>query len=92
MAGAMYGLMPQVDLIADHLKAMPRTRGAAVLAQALGRTVVRDYPQAIALCQQVLDDKRLARLHPEAAAFERLARQLQAGQQVQAWNLSEDGV
>lgn len=80
MTAAMHGLDQAVTGIADHLRDMPRTEGAALLAQSLSKTAVRDYPQALALADQVLGNGQLASLHAEATAFRRLAEQLSAGQ------------
>lgn len=89
MAGAMYGLDAYVTLIADHLKTQPRTQGAALLAQSLAKTVVRDYKAAIALAQQVMDNRHMARLHAEASAFKKLAEQLQNGQEASPLEVPE---
>lgn len=83
MAGAMYGLERHVALIVEHLRALPRTEGAAILAHALAKTVVREYSGAIQLADVVLADSRWSVLHAEAAAFRRLAEQLQAGATVE---------
>jgi len=37
MTAAMYGLDRNVEAISDHLRDMPRTEGAALLAQALSK-------------------------------------------------------
>ena len=49
MTAAMYGLDRNVEAITDHLRDMPRTEGAALLAQALSKTSVREYLEADAL-------------------------------------------
>jgi len=79
MTGAMYGLERYVALIAEYLVTLPRTQGAAWLAHALAKTVVRDYDGAIALTGRVLADPHWSSLHGEAQAFRRLAEQLKAG-------------
>lgn len=84
MTGAMHGLDQAVTVIADHLRDKPRTEGAALLAQALAKTAVRDFASAIALSKQVLDNPQLGAVHGEAAAFRCLAEQLRDGQPVQA--------
>lgn len=83
MTGALHGLDAQVSAIADHLQDLPRTQGAALLARALAKTAVRDYPKAIEFAARVLSDPQLAALHGEAEAFRTLALQLQAGQPVE---------
>lgn len=83
MTAAMHGLDASVTAIAEHLREMPRTEGAALLAQSLSKTAVRDFPQAIAFAQRVLDNPQLALLHGEARAFRGLAEQLAAGQAAQ---------
>ena len=83
MTAAMHGLDQAVTGIAEHLRDLPRTEGAALLAQSLSKTAVRDFPQAMAFADQVLGNPQLAALHGEAAAFRRLAEQLAAGQAVQ---------
>ena len=88
MAGAMYGLERQVALIVDHLVSLPRTEGAALLAHALAKTVVQDYPGAMALTDRVLNDPRWARLHPEARAFRRMAQHLSEGVPVEPLDLA----
>jgi hypothetical protein len=80
MTAAMHGLDQAVTGIAEHLRELPRTEGAALLAQSLSKTAVRDFPQAIALAEQVLGNPQLSVLHGEAAAFRRLAEQLASGQ------------
>lgn len=80
MTAAMHGLDESVTAIADHLKELPRTEGAALLAQSLSKTAVRDFEQAMAYAQRVLDNPQLAVLHGEARAFRGLAEQLAAGQ------------
>jgi hypothetical protein len=80
MTAAMHGLDQAVTGIADHLRDLPRTEGAALLAQSLSKTAVRDYTQAMAFADRVLANPQLAALHGEAAAFRRLAEQMGAGQ------------
>ncbi len=89
MTAAMHGLDQAVTAIAAHLRELPRTEGAALLAQALSKTTVRDYPQAIQLAGQVLGNPQLALLHGEAAAFKRLAEQLRDGQPAQPLTLAD---
>ena len=79
MTGAMYGLDQSVSAIAEHLRDMPRTEGAATLALALVKICVRDYPQALALADTVLGNPHMAKLHAEAASFKQLAEQLRSG-------------
>lgn len=83
MSAAMYGLDQAVTAIAEHLRDQPRTEGAALLAQALSKTAVRQYDLAIALTDKVLDNPQLAALHNEANAFRGMAVQLRAGMTVQ---------
>jgi hypothetical protein len=83
MTAAMHGLDQAVTGIAEHLRDLPRTEGAALLAQSLSKTAVRDFPQAMAFADRVLGNAQLASLHGEAAAFRRLAEQLAAGQDPQ---------
>jgi len=77
---AMYGLDQSVSAMVDHLKDMPRTEGAAWLAQSLSKTAVRDYSQAMACADRVLNNPQMAALHAEASAFRQLAQQLSLGQ------------
>jgi hypothetical protein len=79
LTAAMHGLDDAVKVIAAHLREVPRTEGAALLAQSLSKTAVRNYPQAIALAQLVLDNPQLADLHGQAEAFRGLAQDLAAG-------------
>lgn len=79
MTGAMYGLDQAVTAIADHLREMPRTEGAALLAMALSKTAVRDFSSAEKLTDRVLANPHMSRLHEEAAAFRNLAKQLRSG-------------
>lgn len=83
MAGALYGLDLAVTRIADHLRDLPRTEGAALLAQAMSKIALREFAPAIELAQQVLNNPQLAAFHSEAQAFRRLAEQLQDGQAAQ---------
>lgn len=83
MTGAMYGLDQAVTAIADHLREMPRTEGAALLAMALAKTAVRDFSAAEKLTGQVLENPQMSRLHDEAAAFRQLAQQLKSGRKPQ---------
>lgn len=80
MTAAMHGLDQAVTGIAEHLRDLPRTEGAALLAQSLSKTAVRDFPQAIEFADRVLGNPQLGSLHGEAAAFRRLAEQLGTGQ------------
>jgi hypothetical protein len=80
MTAAMHGLDKAVTGIADHLRDLPRTEGAALLAQSLSKTAVRDYTQAMAFADRVLANPHMASLHGEAAAFRQLAEQMGAGQ------------
>ena len=61
LTAAMHGLDDAVKVIAAHLREVPRTEGAALLAQSLSKTAVRNYPQAIALAQLV--DRKSTRLN-----------------------------
>jgi hypothetical protein len=83
MTGAMYGLDQSVTAIADHLREMPRTEGAALLAMALSKTSVRDFSAAEKLTDQVLQNPHMSGLHDEAAAFRSLAQQLKSGRKPQ---------
>lgn len=89
MTAAMYGLDRNVDAIADHLRDMPRTEGAALLAQALSKTTVKDYEQSELLADKVLNNAHMSQLHAEARAFKRLAQQLDAGVEVEPLNLQD---
>ena len=89
MTAAMHGLDDAVTAIALHLRELPRTEGAALLAQSLSKTAVRDYGQAIAFADLVLGNPQLAALHPEAKAFRGLAAQLAAGQTPQPLSTGE---
>jgi hypothetical protein len=84
LTAAMYGLDASVTAMADHLRDMPRTEGAALLAMALSKTAVRDYPQALTWADRVLNNPQMAALHAEATAFRQLALQLQQGRQPDA--------
>lgn len=84
MTAAMYGLDASVSAISDHLRDMPRTEGAALLAMALSKTAIKDYPQALAWADKVLGNPQMAALHAEAAAFRGLAEQLQQGRPPEA--------
>jgi hypothetical protein len=83
MTGAMYGLDQSVTAIAEHLREMPRTQGAALLAMALSKTSVRDFSAAEKLTNQVLENPHMSGLHDEAAAFRSLAQQLKSGRKPQ---------
>jgi hypothetical protein len=83
MAGALYGLDLAVTRIADHLRDLPRTEGAAMLAQAMSKISLREFTPAIELTQRVLNNPQLVAFHPEAQAFQRLAEQLRDGQVAQ---------
>jgi len=87
MTAAMYGLDRNVDSIADHLRDMPRTEGAALLAQALSKTSVKDYGQSVVLADKVLNNPHMSQLHGEARAFKQLAQQLEAGVMVEPMTL-----
>ncbi len=80
MTAAMHGLDDAVTAMAAHLRELPRTEGAALLAQSLSKTAVRDFAQAKHLVEQVLGNPQLAALHVEAQAFKELAEKLAAGQ------------
>ena len=87
MTAAIYGLDRNVDAIADHLRDMPRTEGAALLAQALSKTSVKDYGQSVFLADKVLNNPHMSQLHGEARAFKQLAQQLDAGVMVEPLTL-----
>jgi hypothetical protein len=89
MTAAMYGLDQAATAIADHLRDQPRTEGAALLAMALSKTAIRDYNQAIAMADKVIDNPQLASLHEEAFAFRGLAEQLRGGATVQPLKVAE---
>jgi hypothetical protein len=89
MTAAMYGLDRNVEAISDHLRDMPRTEGAALLAQALSKTSVRDYGRSVSLTDQVLNNPHMRQLHPEARAFKQLAQQLEAGVVAQPLTLQD---
>lgn len=91
LTGAMYGLEPQVAVIAGHLETLPRTRQAARLARALARATVRDFDSALGTLQQVLQDPGAAALHGEAAALERMVRQLKSGATVDVLDVGAFG-
>ncbi len=78
MAGAMYGLERYVALVVEHLVTLPRTRGAALLAHALAKMVVKDHEGALSLIDQVLADEAWLILHTEANMFRKLAIELKA--------------
>ena len=87
MTAAMYGLDRNVEAIADHLRDMPRTEGAALLAQALSKTSVRDYGQSVQFADKVINSPHMSKLHGEARAFKQLAQQLNAGVMVEPLTL-----
>jgi hypothetical protein len=89
MTGAMYGLDQAVTAIADHLREIPRTEGAATLALALSKTAVRDFNAALKLTDAVLENPQMSSLHEEAAAFRSLAEQLKSGQSPQMGKTKE---
>ena len=79
MTAAMYGLDRNVEAISDHLRDMPRTEGAALLALALSKTTIKDYGLSVSLSDKVLNNPHMSQLHGEARAFKQLAQQLDAG-------------
>jgi hypothetical protein len=89
MTGAMYGLDQAVMAIAEHLREIPRTEGAATLALALSKTAVRDFNTAMKLTDSVLENPQMSSLHDEAAAFRSLAEQLKSGKRPQMGTTKE---
>jgi hypothetical protein len=76
MTGAVYGLEKAVAPVIDHLAEMPRTKGAALLAGALGRISTKQYDSAITLLTAMVDDPEMAKYKDEAAGFLALAYKL----------------
>jgi len=89
MTAAMYGLDRNVEAIAEHLLDMPRTEGAALLAQALSKTAVKNYGQSVAFADRVLNNPHMSQLHGEARAFKQLAQQLDAGVEAEPLTLQD---
>jgi hypothetical protein len=76
MTGGIYGLDKTIAPIVDYLKDVPRTRGAGLLAGAVGKISVKEYDQAVVLLQYIIDDKELAKYKDEAEGFLALAYKL----------------
>ena len=76
MTGGVYGLDKTIAPIVDYLKDVPRTRGAGLLAGALGKISVKQYDAAIALLDAIIADEELAKYKEEAQGFLALAYKL----------------
>ena len=76
MTGGVYGLDKTIGPIVDYLKDVPRTRGAALLAGALGKISVKQYDLAISLLNAIIEDAELAKYKEEAQGFLALAYKL----------------
>ena len=76
MTGAVYGLDKAIAPVIDHLSEMPRTKGAALLAGALGRIATKQYDSAITLLTVLTEDADMAKYKDEAAGFLALAYKL----------------
>ena len=76
MTGGVYGLDKTIAPIVDYLKDVPRTRGAGLLAGALGKISVKQYDAAIALLDFIIQDAELAKYKEEAQGFLALAYKL----------------
>lgn len=81
MSGAVYGLDKAIAPIIDHLADMPRTKGAALLAGALGRIATKQYDSAIALLTVLTEDAEMEKYKQEAAGFLGLAYKLKGDSQ-----------
>lgn len=88
MTAAMHGLDSAVSGIAAHLRDLSDKEGAAVLSQSLGKIAIRDYDSALAYADEVLGNASMVALHPQAAAFRKLAEQLARGEPVEPLNVS----
>ncbi|GEM_PF-3201030 len=76
MTGAVYGLDKTIAPIVDYLKDIPRTRGAGLLAGALGKISVKHYDEAIVLLNFIIEDADMAKYKDEAQGFLALAYKL----------------
>ena len=76
MTGGVYGLDKTIAPIVDYLKDIPRTRGAGLLAGALGKISVKQYDEAIVLLNFILEDADMAKYKEEAQGFLALAYKL----------------
>jgi hypothetical protein len=76
MTGGIYGLDKTIAPIVDYLKDVPRTRGAGLLAGALGKITVKEYDQAIVLLNHMIEDPEQAKYKEEAQGFLALAYKL----------------
>ena len=76
MTGGVYGLDKTIAPIVDYLKDVPRTRGAGLLAGALGKISAKQYDTAIALLDAIIADPELAKYKEEAQGFLALAYKL----------------
>jgi hypothetical protein len=76
MTGGVYGLDKTIAPIVDYLKDVPRTRGAGLLACALGKISVKQYDAAIALLNPIIADAELSKYKEEAQGFLALAYKL----------------
>jgi hypothetical protein len=76
MTGGVYGLDKTIAPIVDYLKDVPRTRGAGLLAGALGKISAKQYDVAIALLDAIIADPELAKYKEEAQGFLALAYKL----------------
>jgi hypothetical protein len=76
MTGGVYGLDKTIAPIIDYLKEVPRTRGAGLLAGALGKISVKEYEQAIVLLNFIIEEEELAKYKEEAQGFLALAYKL----------------
>lgn len=76
MTGGVYGLDKTIAPIVDYLKDVPRTRGAGLLAAALGKISVKEYDAAVKLLDSIIADEELAKYKEEAQGFLALAYKL----------------
>ena len=76
MTAGVYGLDKTIAPIVDYLKDVPRTRGAGLLAGALGKISVKQYEEAIVLLNFIIEDADMAKYKDEAQGFLALAYKL----------------
>jgi len=76
MTGGLYGLDKTIAPIVDYLKDVPRTKGAGLLAGALGKISVKEYDQAIVLLNYIIDEPELSKYKEEAQGFLALSYKL----------------
>lgn len=76
MTGGLYGLDKTIAPIVDYLKDVPRTKGAGLLAGALGKISVKEYDQAIVLLNYIIEEPELAKYKEEAQGFLALSYKL----------------